>query len=97
MNVSSGTSTLGGSAVASFTQIVGNETAMAQKAQGASANETNALAHFTAAAKTLASSKARPASWKASGKPSLPKPQHTVMAGWPVTLNGMVSEGMSRK
>ena len=40
---------------------------------------------------------ARPASWKASGKPSLPKPQHTVIAGWPVTLNGMLSEGLPRK
>ena len=45
----------------------------------------------------LASSNGRPANWKESGKPSLPKPQHTVSAGWPVTLNGMVSEGLSRK
>lgn len=46
---------LGGSPVATFVQVVGNEAAAAQKAQKASASQTTALAHFTAATKTLSS------------------------------------------
>jgi Protein of unknown function (DUF1217) len=48
-------SSLGGSPVATFIHIAGNETRAAQKAQKASASETSALAHFTAATKTLTS------------------------------------------
>src|SRR5215470_18342714 len=45
---------------------------------------------------TVASAKRLPAIWRDSGRPLSPKPQHTDIAGLPVTLNGIVRLGRSR-
>ena len=42
---------------------------------------------------TVGSSNGRPTTWTASGRPSVPKPTGTVIAGWPVRLNGLDCSG----